>query len=87
MIVFLGVVVGRYCACAFPAASSPPAAASADFTQGCFPQGATITGLQHMNYGIQGYPTKLILDPTGKIVKISVGEDPKFYEELKDLLK
>ncbi|EPT33328.1 TlpA disulfide reductase family protein [Phocaeicola abscessus] len=38
-------------------------------------------------YGIQGYPTKLILDPAGKIVKISVGEDPKFYEELKDLLK
>ena len=31
------------------------------------------------DYGIQGFPTKIILDPAGKIVKTVVGEDPAFY--------
>ena len=30
-------------------------------------------------YGIQGFPTKILIDPKGKIVKTIVGEDPEFY--------
>lgn len=30
-------------------------------------------------YAIQGYPTKIIVGPDGKIVKTVVGEDPAFY--------
>ena len=38
-------------------------------------------------YAIQGYPTKIIVDPEGKINKVVVGEDPEFYTYLDDLLK
>lgn len=31
------------------------------------------------DYGIQGFPTKIIVGPDGKIVKTIVGEDPTFY--------
>lgn len=31
------------------------------------------------DYGIQGFPTKILIDPQGKIVKTVVGEDPAFY--------
>ena len=31
------------------------------------------------DYGIQGFPTKILIDPQGKIVKSVVGEDPAFY--------
>jgi thiol-disulfide isomerase/thioredoxin len=31
------------------------------------------------NYGIQGYPTKILIGPDGKIVKTIIGEDPAFY--------
>ena len=37
------------------------------------------------DYGIQGFPTKIILSPEGKIVKTIVGEDPAFYELLDSL--
>ena len=37
-------------------------------------------------YGIEGYPTKIVVDPMGIIVKITVGEDPSFYSYLDDLL-
>lgn len=30
-------------------------------------------------YGIQGFPTKILVGPDGKIVKTVVGEDPAFY--------
>jgi len=30
-------------------------------------------------YEVQGYPWKILLDDTGKIVKIVMGEDPEFY--------
>lgn len=30
-------------------------------------------------YGIQGFPTKILVGPDGKIVKTYVGEDPAFY--------
>ena len=36
-------------------------------------------------YGIQGFPTKIVLDPEGKIVKTIVGEDPAFYTLLDEL--
>ena len=38
-------------------------------------------------YGIEGYPTKIIIDPKGKIVKRFVGETPLFYEALEELIK
>ena len=39
------------------------------------------------DYGIQGFPTKIIIGPDGKIVKTIVGEDPSFYTLLDDLFK
>ncbi len=36
-------------------------------------------------YGIQGFPTKIIVDPEGKIYKTVVGEDPAFYTLLDEL--
>lgn len=30
-------------------------------------------------YGVKGYPWKVLLDDSGKIVKIVMGEDPEFY--------
>ena len=38
-------------------------------------------------YAIQGYPTKIVVDPEGKIAKIVVGEDPAFYKYLDELFK
>ena len=36
-------------------------------------------------YGIQGFPTKIVVSPEGKIVKTIVGEDPAFYDLLDSL--
>lgn len=36
-------------------------------------------------YAITGFPTKIIIDPEGKIVKTVVGEDPAFYTFLDEL--
>lgn len=38
-------------------------------------------------YGIQGYPTKIIINKEGIIVSVFEGEDPAFYESLKKLEK
>lgn len=38
-------------------------------------------------YSIKGFPTKIIIDPKGKIVKTIIGEDPEFYTILDELLK
>ena len=38
-------------------------------------------------YGITGFPTKIILGPDGKIVKTIVGEDPAFYTFLDELFE
>lgn len=38
-------------------------------------------------YGVQGFPTKVVIDPEGKVAKIIVGEDPKFYDYLDEVLK
>lgn len=37
-------------------------------------------------YGITGFPTKVIVNPSGKIVNITVGEDPEFYNKLESLI-
>lgn len=36
------------------------------------------------SYAIQGFPTKILIGPDGKIVKTIVGEDPAFYKFLDD---
>ena len=36
-------------------------------------------------YAIEGYPTKLIINPDGTINKVVVGEDPQFYDYLDSL--
>lgn len=38
-------------------------------------------------YAITGFPTKIIIDPEGKIVKTVVGEDPAFYTFLDELFQ
>lgn len=38
-------------------------------------------------YAIAGFPTKIILDKEGNIVKVVVGESPEFYEALDQLMK
>ena len=38
-------------------------------------------------WGVDGFPTKFVVDPQGKIALKMVGEDPKFYSELEKLLK
>lgn len=47
------------------------------------PKGATLLS----DYGITGFPTKIIIGPDGKIVKTIVGEDPAFYTLLDELFK
>lgn len=39
------------------------------------------------DYAIEGYPTKFVIDPEGKIAKIVVGESPEFYTYLDELFK
>lgn len=38
-------------------------------------------------YGISGYPTKILIDPEGKIAKICIGEDKTFYDDFPELMK
>ena len=40
-----------------------------------------------VTYAIQGYPTKVILNPDGTINKTVIGEEPEFYDYVKSLLK
>lgn len=39
------------------------------------------------DYSVRGFPTKVIVDPKGNIVKTVVGEDPAFYEFLDKLFQ
>jgi len=39
------------------------------------------------DYGVSGFPTKIVIGPDGKIVKSIVGEDPAFYTLLDELFK
>ena len=38
-------------------------------------------------YNVQGYPTKILVDQKGKILLRSMGEDPKFYQQIEDIIK
>ena len=38
-------------------------------------------------YAVQGFPTKVIVNPEGKIANITVGEDPNFFTILEGLVK
>ena len=38
-------------------------------------------------YDVQGFPTKIVIDPKGNIAKIILGEDPAFYTYLESILK
>ncbi len=38
-------------------------------------------------YGVRGFPTKVVIDPQGKVAKTIVGEDPAFYDYLDEVLK
>lgn len=37
-------------------------------------------------YYVEGFPTKVIVNPAGKIVNITSGENPAFYEVLEKLM-
>ena len=39
-----------------------------------------------LTYAVQGYPTKVILNPDGTINKTIVGEDPEFYTYISELI-
>lgn len=38
-------------------------------------------------YGVQAYPTKILIDPEGKVYSIFLGEDPAFYTLLEEIYK
>ena len=40
-----------------------------------------------LKFGVAGFPTKIIVDPEGKIVGRFVGEDDAIYKKLDTLLK
>lgn len=40
-----------------------------------------------IDYAVSGYPTKILLDPQGRIVEIFVGESEDLYKKLDDLFK
>ena len=37
-------------------------------------------------YGVSGFPTKVVVDPEGRVAKVIVGEDPAFYDYLDEVL-
>lgn len=40
-----------------------------------------------LRFNVQGFPTKILIGPDGRILKRLIGEDPVFYEELEQLIK
>ena len=38
-------------------------------------------------YNVKGFPTKLVVDPQGKVAKVIIGEDPAFYDYLDEVIK
>ncbi len=46
------------------------------------PEGTTILS----DYAVQGFPTKIIVNPEGKIANITVGENPAFFDTLAKLI-
>ena len=47
------------------------------------PEGSSLVN----EYGVQGFPTKAIVDPEGKIRDITVGHDPSFFTRLASLIE
>lgn len=47
------------------------------------PKGTDLTA----RYGIQGFPTKFIIDPEGRVANVTVGEDSAFFDVLSSLVK
>ena len=47
------------------------------------PEGSTVFD----DYDIQGFPTKIVLDAQGRVLKTFLGEDPAFYQYLDELFK
>ena len=39
------------------------------------------------DYAVEGFPTKAIISPEGKIVNITTGENPAFFDILEQLMK
>ena len=39
------------------------------------------------DYGVQAYPTKILIDPEGKVYTVFLGEDPAFYQLLDEIYK
>ena len=46
------------------------------------PEGSDLT----QKYGVQGFPTKAIIDPQGIIRNITTGHDPEFFVKLDQLM-
>lgn len=40
-----------------------------------------------LQYAVEGYPTKILIAPDGRIAKVVVGEDPAFYKYIDSLFK
>lgn len=40
-----------------------------------------------LRYNVQGYPTKILISPEGKVLKRIVGEEPGIYEEMEALIQ
>lgn len=51
------------------------------------PAGARPTEDIAVGYAVDGFPTKIIIDPEGRFVDSYTGEVPAFYEKLAELLK
>lgn len=43
-------------------------------------------GALYEAYGIEGFPTKAIINPEGKLVDLTTGEDPEFFDRLAELI-
>lgn len=43
--------------------------------------------LLYDEYAVQGFPTKIIVNPEGYVVNVTVGEDPSFFTKLANFLK
>lgn len=41
----------------------------------------------YIDYNIQGFPTKAIINPDGKLVDLTTGEDPTFFTRLAEFVK
>ncbi len=51
------------------------------------PTDAAVTEDMINLYNISGFPTKILLDPEGRIVEICVGEKPEFYKSVNEKIR